>query len=270
MKVWGFVGSSGTGKSHRALEVAKNNDIAAIIDDGLFIKENLILAGASAKKEVSKLASIRRALFFDNEHAETIKKAIMESNINSIMILGTSQNMVDSIAVKLGLPLISEYIFINDVASDDDINAALNVRRSQGKHVIPAPTFALKKEFSGIFLDPLRRFVKKGKGNKFDEERTVVRPTFSYMGKYTISKTAIEQIICILTQKSKNIKKVVDIKVEYLNNGLGVELQLIILYGCIINLVLDELIVNIRREVEYQTALNVNFVNLTAKALVLD
>ena len=51
MDVIAFVGPSGTGKSHRALLVAHNNQADAIIDDGLFIKDGKIIAGTSAKKE---------------------------------------------------------------------------------------------------------------------------------------------------------------------------------------------------------------------------
>ena len=50
MEVVAFVGPSGTGKSHRAIGVAHNNNCDAIIDDGLLIKGTKILAGTSAKR----------------------------------------------------------------------------------------------------------------------------------------------------------------------------------------------------------------------------
>ena len=40
IKVYAFVGPSGTGKSYRAQMVAAENDIHYIIDDGLLIKDN--------------------------------------------------------------------------------------------------------------------------------------------------------------------------------------------------------------------------------------
>lgn len=49
MKTIGFIGSSGTGKSHHALVVAHDHNINCIIDDGLLIYENRIIAGHSAK-----------------------------------------------------------------------------------------------------------------------------------------------------------------------------------------------------------------------------
>ena len=50
IKVYAFVGPSGTGKSYRAQMVANENEIRYIIDDGLLIKDNEVIAGASAKK----------------------------------------------------------------------------------------------------------------------------------------------------------------------------------------------------------------------------
>ena len=51
MDVIALVGPSGTGKSHRALMVARQNKADAIIDDGILIKDNKIIAGHSAKRE---------------------------------------------------------------------------------------------------------------------------------------------------------------------------------------------------------------------------
>ena len=50
MKVYAFVGPSGTGKSYRAQMVASEKNINFIIDDGLLIKDNEVIAGESAKK----------------------------------------------------------------------------------------------------------------------------------------------------------------------------------------------------------------------------
>lgn len=54
IKVYAFVGPSGTGKSYRAQMVANENNIHYIIDDGLFINDNEIIAGESAKKHQQK------------------------------------------------------------------------------------------------------------------------------------------------------------------------------------------------------------------------
>ena len=54
MKVYGFVGPSGTGKSYRVTELARKHRIPLIIDDGLLIRGNTAIAGVSAKKEKTK------------------------------------------------------------------------------------------------------------------------------------------------------------------------------------------------------------------------
>ena len=45
IRVCAFVGPSGTGKSYRAQMVAGANNINYIIDDGLLIKDNEVIAG---------------------------------------------------------------------------------------------------------------------------------------------------------------------------------------------------------------------------------
>lgn len=59
MEVVAFVGPSGTGKSHRAIGVAHNNNCDAIIDDGLLIKGTKILAGTSAKNETNRIQAVK-------------------------------------------------------------------------------------------------------------------------------------------------------------------------------------------------------------------
>ena len=48
MEVYAFIGASGTGKSYRALYVARMYNIDYIIDDGILIHNNTIVAGKSA------------------------------------------------------------------------------------------------------------------------------------------------------------------------------------------------------------------------------
>lgn len=106
MEVIALVGPSGTGKSHRALLVAHNNQADAIIDDGLLIKDGKIIAGKSAKREQNKVLAVKRAIFVLPGHAEEVRKAIEETKPVRILILGTSENMARKIAKALRLPEI--------------------------------------------------------------------------------------------------------------------------------------------------------------------
>lgn len=74
IKTYAFVGPSGTGKSYRAQMVASEREIKYIIDDGLLIKENEVIAGISAKKAATKIETVKKALFNNPEEAREIKK----------------------------------------------------------------------------------------------------------------------------------------------------------------------------------------------------
>ena len=54
IKTYAFVGPSGTGKSYRAQMVASEKNIKFIIDDGLLIMDNKVIAGESAKNHQQK------------------------------------------------------------------------------------------------------------------------------------------------------------------------------------------------------------------------
>ena len=59
MEVYALVGSSGTGKSFKALEFAYENDIEYIIDDGILIYKNKVLAGISAKQANTTIEAVK-------------------------------------------------------------------------------------------------------------------------------------------------------------------------------------------------------------------
>ena len=136
IKVYAFVGPSGTGKSYRAQMVANEKNIKYIIDDGLLIKENQIIAGESAKKAHTKIETVKEAIFLDNEKKKEIVNAISKNKVESILILGTSDGMVQKIAKNLGLPEIEEIIYITDVATQQEMETARRIRVTEGKHVI--------------------------------------------------------------------------------------------------------------------------------------
>ena len=76
VKVYAFVGESGTGKSFRAKLLAQKYGIELIIDDGLLIRDDKILAGHSAKREQTFLAAVRVALFDDKSHRDAVARTL--------------------------------------------------------------------------------------------------------------------------------------------------------------------------------------------------
>lgn len=271
MKVYGFIGPSGTGKSHRSVWVAREKGAELVIDDGLLIKDNRILAGISAKREKTRIGSIKRALFNDNSHAKIVSEKIFEYNPLGILILGTSDGMVEAIAKRLRLNGIDEKIYIQDVASEYEIKQAMSTRREQGKHVIPVPTFEIKKDFSGYFLDPLQIFKRKGTGNyQLIGEKSVVRPTFSYLGNYTISDYTIYQIVEYVVNNMEGIDRISRFRADNQPDGISIDMDLVLVYGYVIKPLLNQVKMNIRNEIEKLTALNIKYIKLTAKTLVIE
>jgi ABC-type dipeptide/oligopeptide/nickel transport system ATPase component len=268
MKIVAFIGASGSGKSYRAMWVAKENNIDFIIDDGLLIKGNRIIAGFSAKKEHTKLASVRRALFIEPDHAQQVIEAIATENPSGILILGTSLGMVEAIIKALNLPPISKVIYIEDVADQEEIEKARTARRVEGKHVIPVPTFEIKKDFSGYFIDSLRIFRRRGKDeDPLVIDKSVVRPTFSYMGDYTISNQVIYTICEYEITKIPHVTKVNKIWLENKPSGLIINIVLTFNYGIILHSAAKEVQAKVKEAVEKYTAINVLAVNITIKTL---
>ena len=157
-KVYAFVGPSGTGKSYRAQLVANENNIHYIIDDGLLIKENDVVAGNSAKKAPTKIETVKKAIFIEKEDRKNMREALKRVKPDSILILGTSDGMIEKITENLGLPKPEKTIYINEVATETEMETARRIRTTEGKHVIPVPTFEIKRDFAGYILDPLQIF----------------------------------------------------------------------------------------------------------------
>ena len=89
IEVYAFVGPSGTGKSYRAQMVASQFDIQYIIDDGILVKDNEIVAGNSAKKASTKIETVKKALFINEKQKREMVRAIRRNNPKSILILGS-------------------------------------------------------------------------------------------------------------------------------------------------------------------------------------
>ena len=271
MKVYAFVGPSGTGKSYRAQLVASENNIHYIIDDGLLIDENEVLAGTSAKKAPTKIETIRHALFVEPKEQEEMKKALKKYKPDSLLILGTSDKMIEKIRESLDLPELTKTIYINDVATEEEMEKARNIRVTQGKHVIPVPTFEIKKDFSGYILDPLQIFrSRSANGGPYISEKSIIRPTFSYLGNFTISDSVFRQIAERVAKKEEGIYSVSRIRVENYGEGISIYMEAVINYGDNIINILNNFKNKLKKEIEKQTAMNVLKVDLVAKGIHME
>ena len=270
IKVYAFVGPSGTGKSYRAQMVAGEKDVHFIIDDGLLINENRVVAGESAKKASTKIETVKKALFLHDDEKKVIQKALKKYKVKKILILGTSDGMVEKIAENLGLPKVSDTTYITDVATEEEMKTARNIRVTEGKHVIPVPTFEIKKDFSGYLLDPLQIFKSKGKGKQpYISEKSIIRPTFSYMGNFTISDSVFRQIAEYQAEKMPEIYKVLRTRVQNYGEGPLIDMEVRVVYGYNVAEGLVEFKKKIVKEIENLTAMNVVKLDVVAKNIVV-
>ncbi len=275
MDVIALVGPSGTGKSHRALMVAKKHGADALIDDGILIKDGKIIAGSSAKKEASKIMAVRRAIFVLPGHAEEVRAAIEEVCPKRILILGTSENMVQKIAKTLRLPPIAEIIRIEDIATKAEMAKAQFYRLKEGKHIIPVPTIELKPHFSQLLIDPLQSFFKRS--DRFNKrraasEKSIVRPVFSYYGKLIIDDSAIKAIVQSVMKAKDFINKIGRIRVSRIregdeDKGLNISCEIVLTYGNHIPTLLKETQERVRDAVEFMTGIMVREINIMVKTL---
>lgn len=268
MRTIAFVGPSGTGKSYRATMIAGQYGADGIIDDGILISHGKLIAGSSAKKEPTRLASVRHALFTDDSHANAVKSAIKKSNIQCLMILGTSDGMVNKIANRLEVGKIEQIIRIEDVATPQEMDMARDLRLNQGQHVIPLPTFEIKQDFSGYFLHPLQIFRrnKDKKDDTADNDKSIVRPTFSYMGNYTISDNTLIAMAKHETEKINGVH-VSGIIIRKTNHGLHLDINLTLAYGIKIYDKCRLVQRAIKKSIEEYTSINVRRVHITVRSL---
>ena len=268
MKVYALVGSSGTGKSYQAMNLAQEKDIEFVIDDGLMIQENKVIGGYPAKREDSKMAAVKRALFLDPKHRREIREILKTKNPGSLLIIGTSERMVELIEQNLELGGIDQKVFIEEISSPEDIKRAKAHRSQEGMHIIPVPTFQIKEDFSGYFLNPLRVLRRFGKGDKVSE-KSVVRPTFSYLGDYRISNRVIRDLVLFASFKIIGVEKVWNIEVENTPNGLVIDFTINIVFGNPIRAISERVQEQVREEIEYMTSFNIVAINVFVKSLII-
>jgi len=266
IQVFALVGKSGTGKSFRARLIAEKHGIDLIIDDGLLIRDNKILAGRTAKREKGILPAIRTALFTDPEHILDVKRALKKEKFKRILVVGTSVKMARKITGQLELPHPAKIITIEEIATLDEIEAATRSRNSEGKHIIPVPAIEVKRDYPHIFLDSVKIFFKNSfrfskKTKMF--EKTVVRPEYSKQGKITISETAISQMVmhCV---KEYDVNLLVDkIIVSSNRNMYSLEVIIRVQFGTQITDILFQLQDYILKNIERYTGLILKEVNIT-------
>ena len=119
-------------------------------------------------------------------------------------------------------------------------------------------------------MDPLQIFKSKGAGQKpYISEKTIIRPTFSYLGKFTISDTVFRQIMEYLADRMPAIYKVLRTRASNTEAGPRIYMEVMVTYGYNIQDSLKEFKEKAIREIENLTSMNVVTMDVVAKSVYI-
>ncbi|MDR2747662.1 MAG: hypothetical protein LBB77_09485 [Treponema sp.] len=285
IKVFALVGESGTGKSFRAKLVAQRHGINYIIDDGLLIKDNRILAGHSAKTEKTFLAAVKAALFDDKTHRDEVARKLQTEKIRRVLILGTSEKMVNKIAARLQLPGPLKIIKIEDIASQEEIETAIRTRKIEGKHVIPVPSIEVKRSYPNIFYDAIRVLRRKRKTTGISPagadlnpsrigpipkvlEKSLVRPEYFKRGKVLITEAALGQMVIHCVDEYNSDIKIKKITIKDDDMGYRLAITIDVPYGTQLGGNIHELQQYIIENIERYTNILIEEVNIIIDKII--
>ncbi len=255
-----FYGPAGTGKSMRSQMVASKKKVDMIIDDGLVISRGRILAGKSAKTEPNMVRAIRRAMFHFDDHREEVRRCIARFKQARVMVLATSRGMSDDICAILGLPKPSEYIHIEDVATDDEIERALFERKQNKRHVIPVAQTQIQKNYTGRLVGRLKNLFS----SREETEKTIVRPPFSYYGTLKIEPEVVQQLSEYVAKHTAQVEAVKDTRVRDEHDKLVIALTLSAHTGALnLRELTSQAALRVRVAVEQLTGMEVARVDVT-------
>ena len=172
----------------------------------------------------------KRALFQDPEHHKEVMNALQTERFHKILIIGTSDKMAAKIARRLNLPDPSQIIHIEDIATKDEIDTAMRIRYSEGKHVIPVPPLQITRNYPSIVYDSIRVGLRKRLAflpffrNTQTVEKTLVCPEFSKQEQSAISEAAITQMVRGCLNEYEDTMKVSKVTYSYGNEGYDLEI----------------------------------------------
>lgn len=235
VRVYALVGESGTGKSFRAKLVAQKYGIEMIIDDGLLIRGDVIIAGKSAKKEQLYMAAVKTALFHEKSHRDEVAKTLQRERFRKILIIGTSERMAMKICERLQIPHPVKVIKIEEIATKEEIEKAVRSRKVEGKHVIPVPALEIRKSYPSIFYDTIRVFLKRSFGAAPAKprlyEKSVVRPEYTKRGRVSISEAALSQMVVHCVEEFDDSLRVRKLAVRADSQGYRITIVLEVPFG---------------------------------------
>lgn len=268
MEVFGLVGASGTGKSHRAMTVAYENDIDTVIDDGLLIRDGKRIAGISAKAEPSAIKAVKRAIFTEERHRQLVKKALDQARPARLLILGTSEKMVDLIAAALDLPAPTKIFRIEELASPEEISIARQLRTTYGMHVIPVPVMEVKEDLPGYLMRPIRYLIGITSGNKAKHgEKTIMQPRFSSAGRLIITNQAMEQLCRGIVSQVPAVERISRMTAEVNRGNVSIAVEFVALLPRPVQETAAEISGRLNRQIVQFCGMNVESIRVLVRSV---
>ncbi|MEA2020986.1 MAG: Asp23/Gls24 family envelope stress response protein [Candidatus Caldatribacteriota bacterium] len=262
VEIFALIGESGSGKSYKAILVAHKYNISYIIDDGLLIRKDKILAGHSAKKDKNRIQAIRTAIFEKPFHAHEVIGVIKKAKPAKILVIGTSIRMIDKIIKRLELSPPKKILKIEDISTEKEIEEAKSSRLKEGRHVIPLPGIEVQRKFPVNILESLEIFYKRRYSKRKIGERAIVRPPFSYFGKLYVSENAILDIIIYTLKDFKEVIKLGKSQIDIKEEGILINISLELKYGQNIPQIGKNIQKILKKELEYITGISVILINI--------
>ena len=177
--------------------------------------------------------------------------------------------MIDRITEALGLPQVKYKIFIQDIATPEQIELAQTMRR-EGKHVIPLPSIEVNKDLPIYWIDSIFGFMtKKNKekdkdksGSMAADDKCIVRPRFSQLGRLTIAENAIEQIVRYNLLQQEEFDRGAKIQVDMSDFGVSIYCEMKIRFGIPIQSAIEQFQIHTIQDLDKMTNLTVQRIDV--------
>lgn len=108
-----------------------------------------------------------------------------------------------------------------------------------------------------------------GGNEPYMSEKSIIRPTFSYLGNFTISDTVFRQIAEYVAKKTEGIHRLSRTRVESMVSGTTIYMEVYVVFGYNIVNVLREFKQKTKKEIERLTTMNVQEVSVMAKGIYM-
>jgi len=202
--------------------------------------------------------------FDEKSHRDEVARRLQNEKYKRILIVGTSEKMVNKIATRLQLPSPSKIIKIEDISSQEDIDNAIRSRRIEGKHIIPVPSSEVKKSYSNIFFAAIQIFRRRITPVTIPtlHEKSVVMPEYSKRNKVVISETALNQLVILSIGEYNKDFKIKKILIKEADLGYRLVITLDIPYGIQLGGHIQEMQQYIINDIERYTGIFIVEVNI--------